>query len=162
MYFNLRIIGIVVVVIAISLFWVTFSLTQTVLKYGEELHKQCPLAPEICPIKRGALPAESIVGFIFSAGLIGVSLYLIFFVKPVQVIAKDIAKFKKIAKTLQGEERRVYELIAEAGGSIFQSDLVSKTGFSKVKTSRILDKLESRGLLERRRRGMANLIVIKE
>jgi uncharacterized membrane protein len=115
-----------------------------------------------CPIKRGALPAESIVGLIFLASLIGVSLYLIFFVKPVQVVAKDMAKFKKIAKTLQEEERRVYELIVEAGGSIFQSDLVSKTGFSKVKISRILDKLESRGLLERRRRGMANLVVIKE
>jgi hypothetical protein len=154
-------IGIALVVIAISLFWVTFSLTQTVLKYGEELHKQCPLPPEICPIKRGALPAEAIIGFIFSAGLIGVSLYLIFFVKPVQVIVKDIAKFKEIAKTLQGEERRIYELIVEAGGSIFQSNLVSKTGFSKVKISRILDKLELMGLIERRRRGMANLIVIK-
>jgi hypothetical protein len=95
MYFNSRIIGIVVIVMGICLFWIIFSLTQTVLKYGEELHKECPLPPEICPIKRGALPAESIVGFIFSSGLIGVSLYLIFFVKPVQVIAKDMAKFKK-------------------------------------------------------------------
>jgi hypothetical protein len=120
-YVNPKILGIVIIGITIVLLLAIFSLTQTALKYGEELHKQCPLPPEICPIKRGVLPTESIIGLIFSAGLIGVSLYLIIFVKPVQVITKDMTKIKKIAKTLQGEERRIYELITEAGGSIFQS-----------------------------------------
>ncbi|MEM5855204.1 MAG: hypothetical protein QW472_02700 [Candidatus Aenigmatarchaeota archaeon] len=161
-YANLRIIGVITIGIAIALIVVVFSLTQTVLKYGEELHKTCPLPPEICPIKRGTLPAESLIGFIFSAGLIGVGLYLLLFVRSVQITGKELTKFKRIAKTLQGNERKVYELVIGAGGSIFQGDLISKTGFSKVKVSRILDRLETNGLIERRRRGMVNLIVLKE
>ena len=45
--------------------------------------------------------------------------------------------------------------------TIFQSDLVEKTEFDKVKVSRILDKLEGRQLIERKRRGMTNVVVLK-
>ncbi len=160
-YSSLRLVGTITIGISVGLFLVIFYLTQTVLKYGEELHKQCPLPPEICPIKRGSFPPESITGFVFSSSLIGIGLYLLF-AKPPQITAKDLTKFKRTAKTLQGDERKIYELVVEAGGSIFQGDLISKTGFSKVKISRILDKLEVKGLIERRRRGMVNLIVLKE
>ena len=44
---------------------------------------------------------------------------------------------------------------------MFQSDLVEKSEFPKAKVSRILDKMEARGLLERKRRGMANAVVLK-
>lgn len=161
-YGNLKIVGIIIAGIAIGLIFVIFSLTQTVLKYGEELHKQCPLEPEICPIKRGVLPIESVIGLFFSSILIIVSLYLMLMIKHVQITNRELTKFKHISKTLQGDERKIYELVIEAGGSIFQGDLISKTGFSKVKISRILDRLEIRGLIERRRRGMSNLIVLKE
>jgi uncharacterized membrane protein len=49
----------------------------------------------------------------------------------------------------------------DAGGTAFQSEVVEKTGWSKVKVTRTLDKLESRRLLERRRRGLTNIIVLK-
>ncbi len=60
------------------------------------------------------------------------------------------------------EGRKLYDLIGGAGGAIFQSELVDKSGFSKVKVSRILDRLEGRGLLERRRRGMTNIVLLKK
>ena len=66
----------------------------------------------------------------------------------------------KILATMKGEEKKLYELTEGAGGAIFQADLVEKSGFSKVKVSRILDKLEGRGLIERKRRGMTNMVVI--
>ncbi len=65
------------------------------------------------------------------------------------------------ASALDGEEKLVWEKMIEANGSLFQGDLIKSTGFSKVKLSRILDKLESRSAIERKRRGMANLVVVK-
>jgi len=48
-----------------------------------------------------------------------------------------------------------------AGLGVEESDLVEKSGLSKVRITRILDKLEARGVLERRRRGMTNAVVLK-
>lgn len=59
-------------------------------------------------------------------------------------------------------ERTVLKLLVDEGGSLFQSDLVEESGFSKSKVSLILDRLEARGMLERRRSGMTNLVKINE
>jgi uncharacterized membrane protein len=78
------------------------------------------------------------------------------------VTAVDKAKINESLKSLQDDERKVYDLIVAADGFIFQNDLMKKTGYSKVKISRILDKLELKGIVERRRRGMANIVVLKD
>ncbi|MBS3124728.1 MarR family transcriptional regulator [Candidatus Woesearchaeota archaeon] len=64
-------------------------------------------------------------------------------------------------KSLEGEEAQVAALLVEAQGMMFQNELVEKTQLSKVKVTRILDKLEGKGLVERRRRGMTNVIILK-
>jgi len=64
-------------------------------------------------------------------------------------------------KTLVGDEKLLYEKIVASGGVIFQSNLVEQSNFPKAKVSRILDKMEAKGLLERKRRGMANAIILK-
>ena len=46
--------------------------------------------------------------------------------------------------------------------TIFQADLIEKTGFGKAKMTRILDRLEGKGFVERKRRGMTNVVVIRE
>ena len=51
--------------------------------------------------------------------------------------------------------------VEDAQGTIFQPDLADKTGFSKVKVTRILDRLEGKQLIERKRRGMTNVVVLK-
>ena len=63
---------------------------------------------------------------------------------------------------LAGDEKTLYSFILNNEGTVFQNDMVKNLGYSKVKTSRILDRLEAKGLVERRRRGMANLIVLKQ
>ncbi len=55
----------------------------------------------------------------------------------------------------------LYEKIFAGGGVMFQSDLVEQSGFAKAKVSRILDKMEARGIVEKRRRGMTNAVVLK-
>ncbi|MFH1400280.1 MAG: MarR family transcriptional regulator [Nanoarchaeota archaeon] len=62
---------------------------------------------------------------------------------------------------LNPEESRIHTLLSEHEGSMYQSDLIKETGMSKVKTTRLLDKMESKGIIERKRRGMTNIIVLK-
>lgn len=71
------------------------------------------------------------------------------------------SKVEHIVNSLEGEEKGVYRLVTEADGSIMQSDLVERSSLTKTKVSRILDRLEGKGLVERRRRGMGNLVVLK-
>lgn len=61
---------------------------------------------------------------------------------------------------LNSEEKKVYDCLKSNNG-IYQSDLIKETGLSKVKITRVLDKLETKGIIERRRRGMTNAIFLK-
>lgn len=62
---------------------------------------------------------------------------------------------------LPKDERRLYERIKEAGGEILQMKLVASGEFSKSKITRLLDRLESRGLIVRERSGMTNRVRLK-
>lgn len=59
------------------------------------------------------------------------------------------------------ESQEIIRIIQSKNGSAYQSDLVKGTSFSKVKISRILDRLEHENIIERKRRGMANLVVLR-
>lgn len=79
-----------------------------------------------------------------------------------EIVLEDRKKrWEEIARTLKEDEAKIYKIILEAGGIIQQSELVEKTGMSKATVSRTLDLLESKGLVERRRRGMGNIVLLK-
>ena len=69
-------------------------------------------------------------------------------------------RWEEVSKTLKNDEQRVYKAIIDEG-IINQSELVERTGLSKSSVSRALYGLESRGLVERRRRGMGNVVLLK-
>ncbi len=69
-------------------------------------------------------------------------------------------RWEDVSKTLRNDEQRVYKAIIDEG-IINQSELVERTGLSKSNVSRALYGLESRGLVERRRRGMGNVVLLK-
>jgi uncharacterized membrane protein len=70
-------------------------------------------------------------------------------------------QFKQINKgKLTEEELIIYNHLVSKEGSDYQSNLIN-LGFSKVKVTRILDGLEQKEIIERKRRGMTNLIVLK-
>ena len=73
----------------------------------------------------------------------------------------DIVLLLDKLNTLEGEERRIFEEIISCNGEVTQSKLVEKSALSKASVSRILDKLESRGLIIRRRHGMGNVVMLK-
>ncbi len=65
-------------------------------------------------------------------------------------------------KLLNGDERKMYRLIMEGGGSVLQKDLVARGMFSGAKVTRLLDKLENKGLIVRERYGSTNRIRISD
>lgn len=154
-----RTLGLVLVAISIVLFVLTSSFT---LELNRSMQAGCGgCSAGTCP-HAGNLPWQSYLGFSVSFLVLFLGLYLILQGSRERVAAlKRKSETAKLVKTLQKDERRVFETISESGGVIFQSELAEKTGFPKVKVTRILDRLEGKGLLERRRRGMSNVVVLR-
>tara|TARA_Y100000310_G_scaffold268673_1_gene281382 strand:- start:3542 stop:4015 length:474 start_codon:yes stop_codon:yes gene_type:complete len=71
------------------------------------------------------------------------------------------AKKQQLLEATEGEEQHIIQFIINHEGSAYQSDLVKELKLSKVKTTRLLDKLEGKGMIERKRRGMTNVVVLK-
>ena len=159
---DLKKVGIILILFSMVLFVVLYFITSLIINLRLELHETCPLPPESCPYK-GSVPTEVLAAFVIDAamGVLGASLVMTSY-RSERIVTKDKTKINESIKSLQDDEKKVYDLIVEADGFIFQNDLMKKTGYSKVKVSRILDKLEMRSIVERRRRGMANIIVLKE
>ncbi len=61
---------------------------------------------------------------------------------------------------LNDDEKRVMDLIKKDSEGALQSDLVIKTGYSKVKVHRILKSLENKGVIRRGRFGITNRVFI--
>lgn len=98
---------------------------------------------------------------------VGVS-YLLFSAReiPVQPVGQVLlderrAGWEALSKTLKEDEAKVYHAVLDAGGVINQGDIGGKVELSKTTISRTLELLESRGLIEKRRRGMGNVILLK-
>jgi uncharacterized membrane protein len=97
------------------------------------------------------------------AGIILVIGLVIMFMKPIEriVVKKIKEKKKKIdLNGLNSQEKDVINLLQDEG-AIFQRTLMEKLEIGKVGMTRILDKLESKGIVERKRRGMNNVVVLK-
>lgn len=101
-------------------------------------------------------------------GLLGILGFFLVFSKPKEkIVLKKIKEKVEVQRkpvnynNLNNEEKVVVSLLETNGNGMFQSDLVEKSGFDKVKITRILDKLEGRQLTERKRRGMNNFVVLR-
>ncbi len=100
-----------------------------------------------------------IIGIMLTIGL------FIMFSKPQEkIIFKKIkTKKKKIdLSKLDNEEKKVVNLLLNSGKAMFQREIMEKLEIGKVKMTRLLDKLESKEFVIRKRRGMNNIVVIKD
>ncbi|MFT4244501.1 MAG: helix-turn-helix transcriptional regulator [Candidatus Woesearchaeota archaeon] len=70
------------------------------------------------------------------------------------------SKQKVQLQLLEKDEKEVYMFIIQEG-SVLQKDIVLELGINKVKVTRILDKLERRGVIQRLSYGNTNKIVVK-
>jgi uncharacterized membrane protein len=65
------------------------------------------------------------------------------------------------ADILDGDEKILFQKIVDNDG-LLQRELILNTDFSEPKVSRLLDKLERRGLILRKRDGMGNRVMLKK
>lgn len=101
----------------------------------------------------------AIIGVIVIIGIV------IMFTKPKEKIIIKREKERKKKLDLSGldkDEKKVVDLLLNEGKAMFQADLMEKLEIGKVKTTRLLDKLEAKQLIERKRRGMNNIIVLRD
>ncbi len=146
----------VLVILLILLFNVT--LKDIVKASCGELHgDSCPMGRNV---DQQTYIALGVVGL-----LIIVSFVLIFSEPYEKVIVKTRTVQKRKKKIdmagMRSEDKKVLKLIQEKG-ALFQADLIEETEFGKAKMTRIIDRLEGKGFVERKRRGMTNVVVLKE
>ncbi|OYR99297.1 transcriptional regulator [Halorubrum sp. E3] len=69
-------------------------------------------------------------------------------------------RWEETADRLRNNEEIVYTVVLDADGKLPQRDIVEGTELSKATVSRTLDTLESKDLVERKRNGMGNVVVL--
>ena len=89
----------------------------------------------------------------------------IMFIKPKEKIIIKTVRQKKKKLDLSGldkKEKEAISILQKENGEIFQRTLMEKMEIGKVGITRLLDKLEAKQLIERKRRGMNNIVVLKD
>jgi len=108
------------------------------------------------------LNVQTYISLAIVAVVLIIGLFLIFAKEKEKIITR-IIKEKKKSVNLEGldkKEREAVRLI-QKGNGMFQADLMEKLGIGKVGITRLLDKLEAKQIIERKRRGMNNIVVLK-
>ena len=83
--------------------------------------------------------------------------FIVLLIAPAGKEPKVVVELSK----LDDDEKKIYASIKASDGASYQSDLIKELGMSKVQITRILDKLEAKKIIERKRRGMTNIVVLK-
>lgn len=164
-----RIVGILIVCIALLIGFIVFLFNRAL---AEIVNTSCTHGSD-CPMW-GTISFQTNLSIGIMVFIIVIGAYLIFFGREEKIVTKiktvnqqiepktiNKENYQKIMDKLNDDEKLIFEKVIEAKGAIFQSDLVDKTNFTKVKVTRILDKLEGIDLIERKRRGMTNIIILK-
>jgi uncharacterized membrane protein len=66
-----------------------------------------------------------------------------------------------VLRLLTGDERTMFKAIMDSGGDALQKDLIVRTKMSNSKVSRLLDRLELKGVVSKERHGSTNRVKIK-
>ena len=157
--FNNKLLGILIIALSVILLYILVPFSLRIAK-SEALACVHPGGGP-CPIT-AHIPLASYFGFVVILLIGFLGFYLSVKSNTAEKMQKQVAeKIKMAAKWLQDDEKKAYEIVVASEGAIFQAELVEKMGYTKVKVSRILDKLEGKGLIERRRRGLTNIVLIR-
>ncbi len=154
-----RIFGAILIILGIVLLFNVISYTDKLIQLQLVIHTDCPLQPDICPAHQ--TPPDSMIGYFVVMVLFILGIYnFILFWRNRNRKSESKKNLDQKTKNLLPEEKKIIDVLSESG-AMFQSELVDKLEMDKVKVTRILDKLEGKGLVERKRRGMSNMVVLK-
>jgi uncharacterized membrane protein len=82
---------------------------------------------------------------------------------PTKAAAPERAADKEylVLRLLSGDERIMFRAIMDLGGEGLQKDLILRTKMSNAKVSRLLDKLQEKGVISKERYGSTNKVKIE-
>lgn len=152
-------VGFLVIGIAVIFFFVVLSYNNAL----ETIIGATCTHGDSCPMQI-TLRTQQIISYGLMGLLVLVGGFISFFMKDETIMKKKhLSEEEKKDKlnNLDEAERELMNIILREEGSVYQSDIVRETGKSKVKITRTLDRLEGKGLIERKRRGMTNVVVLK-
>jgi uncharacterized membrane protein len=69
--------------------------------------------------------------------------------------------WEHVHQRLAGHEKEIYGLVLASDGVALQADLVEETGLSKATVSTALGRMEAKDLVEKRRAGVRNVIILR-
>ena len=149
--------------ISIVLLGIVFLFKTSLADY---IYTTCPLLHDTdateCPATRTLNQQAYLAYFLVSViAIIGITLATI---KPEKIIVIKKVKDKKVeinTKEFSKEEKNIIVLLSKEK-TMLQADLIEKTQMNKAKVTRILDKLENKNIIERKRRGLTNIVVFKQ
>ncbi|UCC91440.1 MAG: MarR family transcriptional regulator [Candidatus Aenigmatarchaeota archaeon] len=156
---NTKYVGAVLIILSLALFLIMYNFSQTMLEIIDSGEIGSCQSYEVCP--HVMVLNQAYLGYFLALVIFIIGVFMLIFGGKQERIEGGKSKWENISKTLTGDEKSMYETLMGSEGVMFQSELVEKSGFPKAKVSRILDKMEARGLLEKRRRGMTNAVVLK-
>ncbi len=81
--------------------------------------------------------------------------------KEAKIVGEKRGLGKVALNLLEGDEKKIYQKIIDAGDEMLQRDLVLETEFDRAKVTRLLHKLERKGLITKLKHGMTNRIILK-
>jgi uncharacterized membrane protein len=159
-----KFVGLIIVGMAVILGIIVFLFNNALTTIVDT---SCSHGPS-CPMY-GTIHTQTYIAIALIAIIVVIGLVLLFVKEEKHIIIKKIRekqdkqpeKKNVDLSLLDKDEKMIINKIQENKGTIFQSELVEKSGFDKVKVTRILDRLEGKQVIQRMRRGMTNVVLLK-
>ena len=159
-----KFVGLIIVGMAVILGIIVFLFNNALTTIVDT---SCSHGPS-CPMY-GTIHTQTYIAIALIAIIVVIGLVLLFVKEEKHIIIKKIRekqdkqpeKKNVDLSLLDKDEKMIINKIQENKGTIFQSELVEKSGFDKVKVTRILDRLDGKQVIQRMRRGMTNVVLLK-
>lgn len=154
-------VGWLILGISVLIIWIIFLFNNAMKKI---LDNTCPLTAGgyTCPAY-GTINQQTYLSLAIVGILIIIGIVLIVSKPKEKIIVKKIKEKKRQIdlSNLESKEKEIIKILQQENGTIFQATLMEKTNIGKVGITRLLDKLEAKQLIERKRRGMNNIVVLR-
>jgi hypothetical protein len=154
-------VGVIIIGISVVMTIVIFLFNSTLKEIVSTTCTHGPQCSMYGTITTQTYISLTIVALLFLTG-VG-----IMFIKPkekiiLKEVEKEVPKKEINLNDFEKDERKVIEILQEEKGGMFQADLMEKLEVGKVGMTRLLDKLEAKQVIERKRRGMNNIVILRQ
>jgi uncharacterized membrane protein len=152
---------IAIVLLTVSLFLLFNNLfaaqpIQIVLETGQEVTTEDP----------SYFSLAQVLLLVISSFFIGSTASYLYYNTDAPKVIKSLKKghtkkYEMVAPLLKSDEKKVFLILQKAKGEMLQNKLVTELGWSKVKVTRVVQRLAQKELIVKERYGMTNKILLQ-